>query len=57
MKACERIISNNCVKTHGSFEEALEIALKEIRQAAIDAYAGWQEKAKIHIIVDIERIQ
>lgn len=55
--AARLIIKENCIRTHGSFEAALDIALNEARARAIESHEHWKERgANIHVVVEIERI-
>ncbi|KKN36247.1 hypothetical protein LCGC14_0775370 [marine sediment metagenome] len=51
------IITPDCIRHHGSFETALAVALKEVEDAALMCNESWGERANVHVVVEVERIE
>lgn len=56
IKVCWKWITPACEKTHGSYEQALEVALDDVRQKFREALPGWAGKARFHVALVIEPI-
>lgn len=55
MKLCWRWITPACEQAHGSYEQALEVALDDVRAKFAEALPAWGGKATFHIALTIER--
>ena len=53
---CWRCISPACAETLGSYEQALEVALEDVRQKFREALPGREGKARFHVVLTVERL-
>ena len=54
LRACWRWISPACAVTHGSYEQALEVALEDVRAKFRDSLPHYEGKARFHVALTIE---